>query len=168
MKRFWQPGTVHTYGFSPVERGHVSLQCCCAAANLNWTEPEILAAEDRLTRVYPHVVFVVCGAGEGTSTAGLGAVVRSLAGVCPDVDFSDVGGRKRPAAAFDGTFERFLSCGGGKESGSACASNISGLWFNQTESISSARFNVKILPKARLFTAYLCESLCASGGLQMF
>lgn len=61
--------------------------------------------------MYPHVVLVVCDAGEGASAARLGAVVLSLAGVCPNVDFSDVGGCERPAAAFDRTFKRFLSCG---------------------------------------------------------
>lgn len=60
--------------------------------------------------MYPHVVFVVCGAGEGTSTAGLRAVVRPLPGVSPDVDLSDVGGRKGPAATLDGALERFLPC----------------------------------------------------------
>lgn len=83
--------------------------------------------------MYPHVVFVVCGAGEGTSAARLGAVVRSLPGVCPDVDFSDVGGCERPAATFDGAFKRFLSCrrGGANDSGSG--GNISEFWFDQTQ-----------------------------------
>lgn len=33
---------------------------------------------------------------------------------------------------------------------------------------SSALLNVKLHLKTRLFSAYLCESLCASEGLQMF
>lgn len=42
------------------------------------------------TCVYPHVVLVVGGTGETASTAGLGAVVRPLSGVSPDVHFTDV------------------------------------------------------------------------------
>lgn len=56
-----------------------------------------------------HVVLVVGGTGEGASTGGLGAVVRPLAGVCSDVDFSDVGGGERPATAFNWAFKRLLS-----------------------------------------------------------
>lgn len=101
------------------------------------------------TRVYPHVVFVVCGAGEGASAAGLGAVVRPLARVCPDVDLSDVGGCKRAAAAFDGALERLLPCrrAAGKDSGCGFCSPAGAL---------------------RTVPAHLCESSCASGGLQMF
>lgn len=63
-----------------------------------------------LTGVYPHVVLVVGGAGEGPAATGLGAVVRPLAGVRPDVDFADVGCGERPATAFDRAFEGLLSC----------------------------------------------------------
>jgi len=61
--------------------------------------------------VYPHVVLVVGGAGERAPAAGLGAVVRPLPGVRSDVDFADVGGGERPAAALHRTFKRLLSCG---------------------------------------------------------
>lgn len=67
--------------------------------------------------MYPHVVLVVGGAGEGAAAAGLGAVVRPLAGVCPDVNLADVGGGEGPAAAFDGAFKGLFSCRtqGGKD-----------------------------------------------------
>lgn len=64
----------------------------------------------RLTCVYPHVVLVVGGAGERAPAAGLGAVVRPLAGVRPDVNLADVGGGERPATTFDRAFKRLLSC----------------------------------------------------------
>lgn len=60
--------------------------------------------------MYPHMVLVVGGTGERPPTARLGAVVRPLPGVCSDVNFADVGGGKRPAAALDWTFKRLLSC----------------------------------------------------------
>lgn len=61
------------------------------------------------TGVYPHVVLVVGGAGEGAAAAGLGAVVRPLAGVRPDVNLADVGSGEGPAAAFDRAFKGLLS-----------------------------------------------------------
>lgn len=60
--------------------------------------------------MYPHVVLVVSGAGERTAAAGLGAVVRPLTGVCPDVNLADVGGGEGPAAAFDRTFKGLFAC----------------------------------------------------------
>lgn len=60
--------------------------------------------------MYPHVVLVVGGAGEGTTAAGLGAVVRPLAGVCSDVNLADVGGGEGPAAALDRTFKGLFTC----------------------------------------------------------
>lgn len=61
--------------------------------------------------MYPHVVLVVGGTGERPSAAGLRAVVGPLAGVCSDVDFADVGGGERPAAAFNRAFKRLFSWG---------------------------------------------------------
>lgn len=58
----------------------------------------------------PHMVLVVGGTGEGSSTSRLRAVVRPLAGVCSDVNFTDIRGGKRPATAFDRAFKRLLSC----------------------------------------------------------
>lgn len=56
------------------------------------------------------MVLVVGGTGEWSPTTRLGAVVWPLPGVCSDVNFADVGGGKRPAAALDWTFKRLLSC----------------------------------------------------------
>lgn len=38
----------------------------------------------------PHVVFVVGGAGKGSSTVGFRAVVRPLTSVCSDVNLSNI------------------------------------------------------------------------------
>lgn len=63
-----------------------------------------------LTSVYPHVVLVVGGTGEGAAAAGLGAVVRPLPGVCSDVNLANVGGGEGPAAALHWAFKGLLSC----------------------------------------------------------
>lgn len=60
--------------------------------------------------MYPHVVLVVGGAGEGTAAAGLGAVVRPLARVCADVNLANVGGGEGPTTAFDWAFKGLFSC----------------------------------------------------------
>lgn len=112
MKRFSQPGTVHTYGFSPGDVGKVYFYIYCEeigeCSSLHLSEET--RYKPRLTRVDSHMVLVVGGTGEGPSTARLGAVVWPLSGVCSDVDFADVGGGKGPAAALDWAFERLLSC----------------------------------------------------------
>lgn len=82
--------------------------------------------------MYPHMVLVVGGTGERPSTAWLRAVVRPLPGVCSDVNFADVGGGKRPAAAFDRAFERLLSC----RQGTGCQGLRSHLPFQFSRSIT--------------------------------
>lgn len=52
------------------------------------------------TSVDPAVVFVIGRTGEGPVAAWLGAVVRLLACVCAHVHLANVGGPKRPTAAF--------------------------------------------------------------------
>lgn len=56
----------------------------------------------------PHVVLVIGGAGEGAAAAGLGAVVRPLPRVRPDVNFADVGRGEGAAAAFHWALEGLL------------------------------------------------------------
>lgn len=61
------------------------------------------------TSVDPGVVFVIGRTGEGPVAAWLGAVVRLLAGVCAHVHLANVGGPKRPPAAFIRTKEGLFS-----------------------------------------------------------
>lgn len=120
MKRFSQPGTVHTYGFSPggmEKKSHKRKQGyhfifnirSCSQVREHTTVVGDFDVKG-LTRVYPHMVLVVGGTGEWSPTARLRAVVRPLPGVCSDVNFADVWGGKRPATALDWTFKRLLSC----------------------------------------------------------
>lgn len=61
------------------------------------------------TRVNPHMVLVIGGTGERPPTAGLGTEVRPLSRMCSNVNFANVGGGKRPAAAFNWAPERLFS-----------------------------------------------------------
>lgn len=105
---------MHTYGFSPGEK-HTRVS---KGRELRSIFVSKRGGSARLTRVYPHMVLVVGGAGERAPAAGLGAVVRPLAGVSPDVNLANVGGGERPATTFDRAFKRLLSCR--QETGSWC------------------------------------------------
>lgn len=112
MKRFSHPGTVHTYGFSPGQEGNgaVISYVCFYSYSFIYAGKRTSRNINTLTSVNSHVVLVVGGTSEGSSTARLRAVVRPLTGVCTDVDFTDVGSGKRPATAFHWAFKGLLSC----------------------------------------------------------
>ena len=63
-----------------------------------------------LTGMYPDVVFVVGGAGEGPTTPLLITDIGPLSRVCTDVDLTNVWRRKRSLASLKWTFEWSLSC----------------------------------------------------------
>lgn len=96
---------MQTYGFSPGEQGETVSgnvldrphRCTCVGVAV-WTH----------TCMDPHVVLVIGGAGEGAAAAGLGAVVRPLPRVRPDVNFADVGRGEGAAAAFHWALEGLL------------------------------------------------------------
>lgn len=70
----------------------------------------VIMSHWRLTGVNPHMVLVIGGTGEWPSTAWFRAVVWPFSGVCSDVNFTDIGGGKWPAAVFNWAFKRLLSC----------------------------------------------------------
>lgn len=109
MKRFSHPGTVQTYGFSPGEQSK-TVSRNVSERGLEHAGPPVCACVRMWTHTCmdPHVVLVIGGAGEGAAAAGLGAVVRPLARVRPDVNFADVGRGEGAAAAFHWALEGLL------------------------------------------------------------
>lgn len=45
---------------------------------------------ETLTRVYPHMVFIIGGTGKCPSTTWFCTVIWSFSCVCPDMHFSDI------------------------------------------------------------------------------
>lgn len=70
---------------------------------------EAVRADRTGTCVNPHVVFVIGGTCKGPSTVGFRAVVRPLACVSTDVDFTNVGCGERSPTAFKWTFKWFFA-----------------------------------------------------------
>ena len=66
-----------------------------------------------LTCVYPDVVLVVGGAGEGSAAALLRADVGPLPSVGADVHLADVGRGERTVAPFEWAFKGALACARG-------------------------------------------------------